>query len=115
MKTSKNLRLQRPILFVILVLATSAECRPQTGRDNLKLEYEAAKTTLKPHFDGFSIDNDPGAPGLLDREWTLLSRWVERYLDENPSASPNEIRTALGNLDSSLNVDSLRLDEHAYV
>jgi hypothetical protein len=110
-----NLKFHRPALLISLLLATSAQICPQTNRDTLKLEYEAAKSALKPHFDGFSIDDDLHAPGQLDREWSLLPQWAEQYLDENPSAGSDEIKAALGNLDSSLSVDSLRLDDHALV
>ncbi len=108
-------KFQRPLLIILIFFATSAQSWPQTDRDTLKSDYEGAKTALRPHFDGFSIGDNPLALGLLDREWSLLSQWTEQYLNEHSSATTDEIKTAIRNLDSSLNVDTLRLGEYARV
>jgi hypothetical protein len=108
-------KFQRPLLIALVSLATSAQSRPQTNGQALKSEYEGVKATLKSNFAGFSITDNPLASGSLDREWNLLAQWIEQYLNERPSATTDEIKTAIVNLDSSLDVDALRLDEHAYV
>jgi hypothetical protein len=108
-------KFQSPLLLVLVSLATSSLGRAQTDRAAVKIDYENTKAALKPHFDGFSIDDTAQASGLLNHEWSLLGEYTEQYLNEHPSARTDEIKAAIGSLDSSLDVDTLRLGEHAYV
>lgn len=104
------------VSFVTLISwATSAQCRPQTDWNQLKAEYDAAKTALKPHFDGFGIDDAPQAPALVSREWSLIGEWAAQYLTETPSPTCDEIKAAIGRLDSTLDADAIKLDEHTYI
>ena len=102
-------------LLPLILLTTTAQSRAQTDWSQPKSAYEATKAALAPHFDGFSIDGAPQAPGLLDHEWILIGEWLARYLTEHPSASTDEIKAVVGRLDSTLEVGAIELDEHTYV
>jgi len=67
--------------------------------DKLRAEYQSVSSQLQKHVvDDWWIDDDPESPDLLDRQWSLVGEWVAAWLDANPIASPEGVKTALDEL-----------------
>ncbi len=94
-------------------LAASA-CSTRASTDKMKTEYAAVSATLKPHSDGFSIDESPQASALLDRKWSLEAAWVIAYLNGHPSATEGQVKAAVSELDKGLESNVTLLDQGTY-
>jgi hypothetical protein len=109
--------------WIVVVIALFAVCggheervrRPLSQSALIKSAYVANKSSLKPHFDGFSIDDDPGAPALFDRHWSLARDWLVDYLNAHPSAREGDLEWWIGRLDSELSAHILRLDDPSFL
>lgn len=73
---------------------------------------EAAVSAVSRANDGFFLDPEPGAPGLLEAQWGAVRRWLAAWLDEHPRAGPAEIAAAAKG-DKDLELTAVRLDDDA--
>src|SRR6266581_2661318 len=106
---------QHAALTAIVCLTASVWCWPQNKIVQLRTDYDATKTALKVHFDGFGIDDSAKAPNWLDREWTLIGEWAVEYLNAHPSVTADEVKASVQKLDSDLDVNVLELSQKTYV
>jgi hypothetical protein len=106
--------LHHPVLFLLSFLLSVPS--PQSELDTLKSEYQTVTTRLEKHLvmDGRYIDDDPESPELLARHWSLLQQWTALWLNQNPSAGPQEIAKAVGSL-SKIEAECLRLNSDAFL
>ena len=90
-----------PAAFALVVgLMLSAPALPQWDLQKLQLEYQAVSEQIQKHLvhDRW-IDDDPGSPGLLERQWSLAGDWLAAWLDAHPSAEVEDIQAARGPAD----------------
>ncbi len=66
-------------------------------------------------MDGRYIDNAPESADLLAQRWSLLRDWAAAWLNQNPSAGPQEIAAALGSLAEDAYPECLRLNDRAFL
>lgn len=107
----------RKSLAVLLVLCIAGCVERGSGQDEAaaKSAFHAADSALASHSTGFSLDDDPQAPALLEREWSVLRQWSVDYLDRHPGANEQDLVSAIGGLDRNLSVEALRLDPRSYL
>jgi hypothetical protein len=95
--------------------ATAALAAPAAtaGEDDalprLTTDYDAARTALSPHFDGFRLDEDRRAVDLLDRVWMIIGDWTVSWLEAHPKATAGALTAAIGGLDEELEPEVLPL------
>lgn len=78
-------------------------------------QYRKTKQALRPHFYDFAIGTTAGSAELLDQQWSLIAKWCASYFSTHPGARPEELKTAIRNLDVDLRDDALQLDQQTYV
>jgi hypothetical protein len=95
-----------------MLLAEACSRRVDTAA--IKKEHAAVSADLSAHSDGFSIDDTPLASTLLDRKWSLEAAWVVAYLNAHSSATADQLKAAISELDKDLESDIILLGKGTY-
>jgi hypothetical protein len=94
-------------IVIAISLLLSNACFRRQDATSIRKQYAAVSANLRPHMDGFSIDDTPQAAMLLDQKWSLESAWVIEYLNTHPSAAVQQIESAIRILDIQGSVTAL--------
>jgi len=96
----------------LLALWIAGCAGPAVGHDEAvaRTAFRAAEVALDRHSDGFFLDDDPQAPALLERRWSVVRQWTVAYLKEHPAATEAEIASAVRRLSADLRIEAIRLD-----
>lgn len=91
-----------PLIAASASLICGTACSTRANPAKIRKEYAAVAAALKPHSDGFFIDESPEASALLDLEWSLQEAWVTAYLEDHPSATAKQIEGSVSDLGANL-------------
>ena len=80
-----------------------------------KADYQAALASLRPHIDGYSIDDDPRSPELLRRVWSESAASAVEFLDDHRDASAAELVAALQTLSPGQRVSAVSLAPRTFL
>src|SRR5208282_2966299 len=107
----------RKYLLAFVVLGAPLCTAPAIAQDvaTAKVAFERAEAAQSPHSDGFSIDDDPQTPALLQQEWSVTGEWAAEYLTAHPTASAAELAAAIEELSPNLTVESTKLDPTTFL
>ena len=104
------------VSLALALTAFTTSARPQSRLEQIKIEYATASAELQKHLvDEQWIDDDQQSPKLLNRVWQLAAEWVAAWLDERPSATPGDLKTALAALASAETPGCLALDDNSFL
>jgi hypothetical protein len=88
----------------------------QSNLEKIKTDYANASAQLEKHLDHDQwIDDDPGSPKLLARQWSLAGEWVAAWLNAHPHAGPSGVKDALANLAPSSTPKYLVLNDTTFL
>jgi hypothetical protein len=87
------------LLIACLFTAQAAPSSVQSRLGALTAEYHAISGQLKPHIaNDWWIDDQPGTPALLAKQWSLTGEWLAAWLNLHSNAAADEAKAALRNL-----------------
>jgi hypothetical protein len=109
---SNAINLLIPAIAIAFSFLQFAGCSRQ--QDRIRRQYAAISKNLLPFCDGFLIKDTPQAGMLLDQKWSLESDWVIEFLNTHPSATVEQISTAISDLDKGLSGSVDLLDKNLY-
>jgi hypothetical protein len=104
------------MIRVFLLLVTMPVAWAQSELQKLRAEYQRASAELAKHVEDQWIDDDPGTPALLEREWKLEGEFVAAWLNERPAVSVADVKAAIDQLvPSHQECDCLALNPTAFL
>jgi len=94
-----------------------AESAETADLAQLKADYASVSALVIKHHgsDAMFLDNDPGSPALLAKQWSLAGRWVATWLDMQRNATADELKRALNELTSKETPEVLTLDATSFL
>ena len=75
----------RTILFCLVIAAAAFPAAATPADDEAAIV--AAEAALHDHFDGFALDDSPGAPALMEASFAAVRRWAANYLTAHPATT----------------------------
>ncbi len=108
---------QNVVLSITLAMAAfTNSAQPQSKLEQVYIEYRTASAELQKHLvDEQWIDGDPQSPKLLSNVWQLAAEWVATWLNERPTATVGDLKTAMAAVAPSETPDCLALDDNSYL
>jgi hypothetical protein len=88
---------------------------PENDAWPIKADYQLVTQKLENHISDWWLDDDPQAPELLTRQWTLVGEWVAAWLDAHPEECLDGVGAALADLAEGSDAEYLRLNDDAVV
>ncbi len=99
-------------------LAATVPGRAAMSGDEIKIAYASTKAALAPMLDELGVSDNPQAPQLKQREWSLEVQWIINDLNEHPAATRWNLKSVLQSLDSDFKYSrpsQVRLDDQTYL
>jgi hypothetical protein len=87
-------------LALFVCLATlAAPAWSQSNLEKIRTDYKTVSAKLAKHIvEDQWIDDDPGSPTLLARQWSLAGEWVAAWLNAHPHAGAEGVKAAVAKL-----------------
>ena len=101
--------------LLIMLLAKAGDQAFARNVSPTMAPFRAAEVALSHHSDGIFLDDDPRAPALLRRIWTIAGQRAIDYLNRHPATSAPRLRAAIGKLSRNLRVETVELDARTYL
>ena len=100
-----NWRSSELLIAGLISMLLAPACSRRVDMAAIKKEHAVVSADLRAHSNGFFIDDTPQASALLDRKWSLEATWVAAFLNAHSSATVDQLKAAVSELDKDLESD----------
>lgn len=113
----KHMDVSLPMTLKLAIFALALLAAPLGAAAEAAGDFRSATAALGKHVDDFDeLDDAPGSPSLLERQWEALRTVSARWLDNHPNASSSALEAAVKALKPmDMEAHAVRLDAHSWL